>query len=1188
MENKIICLVVIIMFLLTVFTSVTAIKTNSELLTNTELKESNYNTVQNFLENNFQPDNRNRIDYDKFPKYDEHSIIVKLKDDIDIDYGLNILQSFSDESDNDLSLSILYSDYTNTFLGTSYNLKNVNKQRKELDRWIKIETNDKRNIISELKQHDSLDEIIEYTEHNLVYRCFNTPNDPFYSKQWYLHQSKNHDIDAPESWSITTGDSEIIVAVIDTGIDYNHPDLADNIWINTDEIPDNDIDDDYNGYIDDYYGWNYSEYNNDPKDNYGHGTHCAGIIAASGNNNIGITGVSWNSKIMCIKAGEYYFYNEDIARAIIYSVDNGAKVISMSFGSEYPSKLIEDALNYASANGVVLVAAAGNDALIYKNYPAAYDNVIAVAATNEKDQKAYFSSYGGWVDVAAPGTNIYSTMPTYKVELNDRDYQKNYDFLNGTSMACPVVAGLSALLLSNNDSMSPDMIKTIICGTCDKILTEKKSKGGMRLKIADDDDNYIVNNVGNGRVNAFEALKRKSSLAILDNNLLHEDIKGVVDISGSVWGETFLSYKLSIGKGLKPAEWIELENSTASIIENTLFILDTAAFEDGSYTIKLFVECMDGVYVDTLHIVVNNNLEVIEVDDDGDKEYSSIIDAVLDAGNGDEIFVYNGIYEITNICFIEKSIDITGEDKEKTIIQGVNHYFNVFYITSDFVNISNLAFKYNENIEPELPFMYGIWYRTRSMIFICSDDTKVSNCIFNDEGIKVELGSNTVIQNCNFDKTNTFGIWLDWGTNNTKILNCCYDGEQEIRLQRSSNITILNCGTENSKVALYIISETCTLRNNTLDHLWVACDHVYEAYHDIDTSNLVKGKPVYYLINKNDLIFDDKIDIGYLGFVSCDNITIKNLYSNRITLCLINLTNSIIYNCSYENCFHGFFLFYCYNCVFRDCYMFKNEWYGIYAENCYYTKFENCIFLANTDGIGLTLSNNNIIKNSTSNNNMWVGIDIYKKSDGNKISNSTISNNGIYGIYIGRYSNDNIIFYNNFIGNKESNAHLYKAEMNYWNNNSVGNYWDDYQGLDEDDNGIGDTSYVIQEEKNQDDYPLMNKIGDKASPSISVDHPKKGLYINDKKIIRLPFKTIIFGDTIIKVTASQDTVIVEFYIDDYLEKILYEEPFIYSWEETGYHNSLFHHEHKIKVVSYNLLGNSNTEEIIIRNYKQFW
>lgn len=341
-------------------------------------------------------------------------------------------------------------------------------------------------ILSIVQEYASCPNVI-YAEPNSIAHLCSIPNDANFSSQWYLHNTgqviynntsgtPDADIDAPEAWDIETGSQDVVIAIIDSGIDYTHPDLAANIWNNTDEIPNNGIDDDNNEFIDDVMGWDFWYEDNDPKDNYGHGTLCAGTAAASTNDGVGIAGVAWNCKIMPVQT----FPDVGGANAIIiaegmtYAADNGADIMSMSFALS-DSTFIRDAVNYAYDKGVYLCAAAGNSNNSVKNYPAAYDNVTAVAATNQNDKRCTSedwipgsgSNYGDWVDIAAPGNLIYTTMPTYHVYFNNYGFTQNYSFSRGTSLASPIVAGVAALLLSKDPSLTPDEVKALLCGNVD-------------------------------------------------------------------------------------------------------------------------------------------------------------------------------------------------------------------------------------------------------------------------------------------------------------------------------------------------------------------------------------------------------------------------------------------------------------------------------------------------------------------------------------------------------------------------------------------------------------------------------------------------------------------------------------------------------------------------------------------------
>lgn len=267
------------------------------------------------------------------------------------------------------------------------------------------------------------------------------------------------EINAPEVWSQGYTGQGIVVAVIDSGVDYNHFELAGNIWTNTDEIPNNGVDDDGNGYIDDIRGWDIVNNDNDPMDFDGHGTHIAGTIAAQ-ENGIGITGIAPNAQIMPVKIGNFGdFLPINSAAGIYYAVDNGADVINLSFGGFSSSSIEDDAIRYATERGVVVVMAAGNEGLTFPGYPARNADRwgIAVGATDITGRIYYASNYAGSTPldyVVAPGVDIYST------QLND-----SFSFRSGTSMATPHVAGVAALVLSANPSLTSEQVEYIITTT---------------------------------------------------------------------------------------------------------------------------------------------------------------------------------------------------------------------------------------------------------------------------------------------------------------------------------------------------------------------------------------------------------------------------------------------------------------------------------------------------------------------------------------------------------------------------------------------------------------------------------------------------------------------------------------------------------------------------------------------------
>lgn len=301
--------------------------------------------------------------------------------------------------------------------------------------------------------------------------------------------------DTYEAWDVRTDARNIIVAVIDDGLGYTHPDLAENVWINRGEIPNNGIDDDKNGFIDDNIGWDVIDNDNDPFPGAplsanSHGTHVAGTIGAHGNNGIGFAGVCWRARIMPLRVFDATGSTTSgaIVAAIEYAVRNGARVINMSLGGYGDNAAEESAIAYARSKGVICVCSAGNggddgvgdDNDRLKSYPASYqfDNIIAVSATNANDALTGFSNYGfANVDIAAPGDQVFST-------VLDDDGSPSYDLYDGTSMAAPMVSGATTLVWSEYQKESYRRVRKRILDGADRIaaLTGTNVTGG-RLNV---------------------------------------------------------------------------------------------------------------------------------------------------------------------------------------------------------------------------------------------------------------------------------------------------------------------------------------------------------------------------------------------------------------------------------------------------------------------------------------------------------------------------------------------------------------------------------------------------------------------------------------------------------------------------------------------------------------------------------
>jgi subtilisin family serine protease len=368
------------------------------------------------------------------------------------------------------------------------------------------------------------------------------------------------DIKAPEAWEIATGSRDIVVAVIDTGIDYFHEDLRANMWVNPREIPGNGIDDDGNGFIDDVYGYDFVSSDSDPFDDHFHGTHVSGTIGALGNNGLGVVGVCWQVRLMAVKAFDEHG-NGDVAGAVAaihYAIANGARIINASWSASDRSRALADAVAEARDTGVIFVAAAGNSHTATPFYPAGYDSVIAVASVNNKDEVSPFSNFGPHVDLSAPGEQILSTIPDSK-----------YDTVSGTSMSTPHVSGAAALILSRHPEFTPPQVMTILKNTADFVKSDRA--------------------IGRGRLNVFRAIQIDVPLPFAAIQA-PSTLKGHVTFTGSASGQHFEHYTISYGPGAQPAEWTEFFNSQTSVSDGALFTdFNSSILDDGPYTFRIEV-----------------------------------------------------------------------------------------------------------------------------------------------------------------------------------------------------------------------------------------------------------------------------------------------------------------------------------------------------------------------------------------------------------------------------------------------------------------------------------------------------------------------------------------------------------------------------------------------------------------------
>lgn len=428
---------------------------------------------------------------------------------------------------------------------------------------------------------------VAFAEPNYPLRLFEAPatvipNDLEFGKLNHLRNlaQPGADIHATEAWAWTTGAKRVLVAVIDTGIDYLHEDLAANIWVNEREIAGNGLDDDGNGYADDLHGFDFVSNDSDPMDDQEHGTHVAGLIGAQGDNELGVAGVSWKVSLMALKAFDETGNGTtaDAIEAIHYAIDNGARIINASWGIEQQSRALEEAVRHAAERGVLMIAAAGNERSDNPNFPAGYEEVISVAATDERDGRAGFSNYGPDVDLAAPGMNLISTLP-----------ENRYGASSGTSMAAPLVAGAAALILARFPEYTREDVRSVLLNSTDDVFTDRP--------------------LGRGRLNVLKAvlMDQPPPLARL---VLGEQLSGRTEVNGTASGSFATGYALLLGLGNTPTNWTTLSSSTRLVTDGLLGVIDTDPFPDGPAVVRLVVTNANGkVGFDLARVrIINNNI----------------------------------------------------------------------------------------------------------------------------------------------------------------------------------------------------------------------------------------------------------------------------------------------------------------------------------------------------------------------------------------------------------------------------------------------------------------------------------------------------------------------------------------------------------------------------------------------------
>jgi subtilisin family serine protease len=865
----------IIGIIITTLLIATAVLPVNGMKINNNIKLNENQIILNPLTNEFEYlQSTSSQNFPQTTEYEPGELVVKLKDNVDVvNYVsselISVSKSVSEIYQNEIVKTGIESI---DILNKKFNILSIERligddSIQEFSNVYIFRFNEDLNVISVADAYIN-NSNVEYAEPNYFYHFCNIPNDSYFDEQWALHNTGQRggtpdaDIDAPEAWDIEQGSSDIIVAVIDSGVDYTNPDIgnytsgiteeeynlesshplplsgyektvtfpecdavsfhiskfdvdplwllsfivsnnmplkllskqlfsgyfyngsASDIWTKFSEYgsgntinikatgeglwgfaidkvkklkwkPLNDISDKYvDGY--DYY------YNNpDPMDDNGHGTHCAGIIGAVTNNDYGIAGISGNCKIMPIKVTNPvpgFTTMTTLLRAIVFAVNHGADIISMSLGGKSASTA-ELGISYANKNGVVLVGAAGNANKNNKDFsfPAGHKNVIAVSATDNNDSKAWFSDYGSWVDVAAPGVDILSlrayATDMYLIDTSQEpgkmlfpafDNNATLYRASGTSMACPHVAGVAALILSKNPDLTPMQLKTVLRSSTDKV----------------DSNQYI----GTGRINAYNALlKTAPVIAHLDESIDDIYAKGNVEIKGIAEGEQLNRYIVDYAYGIYPDDdsWTEISSSSEPK-DGVLATLDTSGFQEGLYTVRLNVNASGFNYFDMAVFKIDNKANTFYVDDDNiegpwfgtdEHPFNNVQYGIECCGSSDKVFVYSGIYTESLYFGKGKTVKIVGENKNSTILDGgkiISNAINMLQaksITFTGFTISN--------------YTYGITGQ------LCFSNKIVNNCLRdNGYGMFLIQCYNNKIYGNNFINNSDYHATTMYGQNN--------------------------------------------------------------------------------------------------------------------------------------------------------------------------------------------------------------------------------------------------------------------------------------------------------------------------------------------------------------------------------------------------------------------------------------
>ncbi len=1006
--------------------------------------------------------------------------------------------------------------------------------------------------------------LVRYIEPRMRFAADFVSNDPYENLQWALKK-----ISAQAAWSITTGDSDIILAIVDTGIDYHHPDLDANYvalgydWVNDDS---------------------------DPMDDNGHGTHCAGIVAAELNNSIGIAGVA-QVRIMAEKGlCEYgWGWSNDLANAITHAVNQGAQIISCSWGSGEDSELIHEAIRYAHESDVLIISSAGNDAWHLESYPAAYEEVIAVAATDRADEPTSFTNYGDWIELSAPGSNIFSTMPN-----------SAYAYMGGTSMSTPYVAGVAALVWSRFPSMTPDQVRQ-------HLLKTSNDLGELGFDV------YY----GYGRVNASTAVDKiwpESDILILGWQKKHVTVytqpgeELVVNATIFNFGtnsQSSVTTKMMVNGTIIESEAIDfLQSGKSETLRFPWMSPSEGLYNFTVYAVPLADESVTDNNVFSINVRVRTT-KTLEV-----KENQRIQDKINSAYPGDTIQIVAGTFH-ENLT-INKSLSLIGSTGSATIIDG-NRADTVIHVLADNVTVSNLTVRNGnrglclecsnrnvivgntiQNCSEGLILLYsgsnfiaknsmngnehnfcvdGDFRKYLPLHFMQDLDSSntvdgkpiyywvnqhdkqvpsdagfvaVINSInitvkdlelrMNSQGMLFAYTSNSVVDNV-YASNNSWGMLLVGSSDNMIQNNTVSNNDCGIQLHESFNNEINNnvvaanknegikltysdknllsgniaSSNHNQAISLEYSFENkisnntvydnreglsitwsghCVLRDNNLtrnDHnLGVEGDYLSDFILDIDTSNIVNGMKVFYLVNQHRLEINPFTfpNPGYLAAVNCTEIMVENLSlaDNSNGILFAYTSNSAVENVNVSNCLTGIDLISCEkNRIFENT---IRESYnaGISLHSSEYNDIaSNKIVASGTCGIGISGSRNNELRNNELSGSRYGGGVLLDDSSRHNSLKANLVKDNLVGIFVGvDEPHANRIYHNNFINNPNQVLTLdtFWLGLNYWDDGKEqGNYWSNYEGEDSNADGIGDT---LLPHLGLDQYPLMTKYWNAA------------------------------------------------------------------------------------------------------------